>query len=260
MLMGLQMQNRAVVMVIGNLVSASEIERALSPKFLVERCTGVADLSERCAERSVISLVVDLTGPLDDGMRRLVDECRRLLPTAPLIAFCPVRVEHARDVMEIARLQLHDFVPANLPDAASQLVRSVERARSAGARRVVVDVLRSRFPSLPVELTDVLLAHCGPRLSVGEAARECGMSARTLARRLQHSGCPAPKRVLAGFRTLYAAYLVAHLTVPARVAARLSGFTSAGHMFRTLHRATALPAGEFRALVDPVGYLGERLR
>lgn len=119
--------------------------------------------------------------------------------------------------------------------------------RPSQARYMVSHHLRTDDPSLR-KLERFVTAHLDRNLTISELSRATGVSARTLARRLQESFGVTPLRFVQRFKTERAVHLLETTEHSVESVANQVGYADAAAFRRVLRRETGRSPREFRSL------------
>lgn len=171
----------------------------------------------------------------------------RGFPSLAVILYGDFSGRPAQDIAELAELRPADIITMELDDQPQRLQASI---RCAVQRNVLAEALldlESRLGSNAYELVTQVLRRTDARLHTPELAAMLGLGRRTLERRLQRAGLPAPARLMMWCRLMHAARL---LEDPGRTVENVAfalGFGSAAALCAALKRYTGFRSIQLRS-------------
>jgi len=239
----------ALPLVIAHLSDSEVVARlgdALSGEAVVMPSTDADALLAIVADLHPVVVAYELAG---EHERSAVPALRRLLARTPglaVVGYCRLGRYTAREAVEAARAGLCELALPGYNDLADVVRRFVSGGR---VDVVVAPLLAELQPLLSAEaraVVEICFRYARRRLDVNDVARDRGVTARALARRLAVELMPPPGVLIQLSRMLLAAALLDQPSATTDGVAAALGYGSGSVLRRTFHRWTGLRASDAR--------------
>jgi AraC-like DNA-binding protein len=265
----------SIVLLISNTDTKARLTSALARRALLTFCTRQPELLRLVEFRRVLCCIVE---PVDaNGVHTApsISHLKTRFPSLAVLGYCDTSPASCHQIAAMSRAGMDTLILRGVDDGPESLRRLINEAEanwSLGHVRELLDCFDDD------EVRAFVRLFLGPltfKPTVGAAAKELGLSRRTLAHRLSQNGLPSPAVLASWCRMLTAANL---LRDPGRSVERVAmwlGFGCGAGLRNMLRRRANVSPSEvrgdegFQRLVDsfrvmvngtPHGFVGGNLQ
>jgi AraC-like DNA-binding protein len=193
------------------------------------------------------TIVSDTRDVLGVGLSRVLAQYRAKV-NQQLIVYTSLVPAAAREVIELSRLGFAFTVRLRGYDPFERLAKELDGDPTIGdATSTIVRVATAGAEDSVREILAAAMILGERRCQVGAVARVCGLSQRTIERRLESAHLPPVWRLLGWSLVLNAAWRLDVLGWPVKRAAAVAGFANRETFATFFSRHTGYAIGEFRS-------------
>ena len=204
----MRMPTQRVVALVREAVGQARIQGALRGFASVVPCARTADIWTALAEGPARAVVVPAYGPDVPDIIATMRALRARYPSVPVLVYYDPLYTNPRDLLALFQAGAAEIIHSGTDDLRRLFTSVLASAGQRVAARRLLDALTPVLPPQTQHLMRFLLEEADAPMSIEEAATAVGLSRRTLERRLDALGYPAPETLIGWCRLLLAAHLL----------------------------------------------------
>lgn len=235
----------SIVLLIPRVEKRARVTAALSSAPLTF-CTRQSELLRLVELRRVLCCIVEPVDCNGNPTAPTITALKARFPSLPVLGYCDVTPVSCHHIVAMSHAGMDSLIVRGVDDGPESLRRLIDDAETARSMSGVHEVVE-RFDDETIRaFARLFLSPLTCKPTVGAAAKQLGVSRRTLAHRLFQSGLPSPATLASWCRMLTAASL---LRDPGRSVERVSmwlGFGCGTGLRNMLRRRAKVSPSEVR--------------
>lgn len=234
-----------VALVLGNKCRA-RVRGALAGRADVRFCDRRADVLTLATDTHASAVLIEPRDGDGEDASTVVAALRSGMPSVPVIAYIADDAASSSDILALARAGVHDLVRSGFDDVGFALGAALANATAVCATTAAREELETLVAADAWPFVSYCLTRAHGPISIGAAATALGLDRRTLVRRLERAGLPAPRRIAGWCRVIAAARLLDEPIYTLEQAALRLEFPSGTALRNMMLRYTGLRPREIR--------------